>query len=139
MRAARRMMSLSGVQLRRFALAVSPAKAGFAAVLACSALLPAMQPVAAHEAPGSWTYPKACCHGDAETGECQRIPGRSVHVRPGGWVVLLKPGDHRRITRQQRYFVPTGDELPSHDGDYHICIHPTEEDANCFFVPPDTM
>ncbi len=93
----------------------------------------------AHDASAGWQYPPACCHGDEKTGECQRIPARTVHVQPNGWAVVLKPGDHRKVTRQHRYFIPYGDELPSHDGDSHICLHPTEEHENCFFVPPDSM
>ncbi|HEY6630778.1 MAG TPA: hypothetical protein VIZ90_04935 [Rhizobiaceae bacterium] len=97
------------------------------------------QALQAHDAPTRWAYPPACCHGDPATGECQRIPARTVHGRSGGWVVVLNPGDHPKVTRQQRYFIPRGDENPSGDGDFHICLHPTEADENCFFVPPDVM
>ena len=74
-----------------------------------------------------------------ETGDCQSIPYATVTPRPNGFVVLLGPGDHNRVTHQDRYFVPYDSVLPSQDHDYHICLHPTEEDANCFFAPPDSM
>ncbi|MER9895676.1 hypothetical protein NKJ40_27075 [Mesorhizobium sp. M0119] len=60
----------------------------------------------AHEAANRWTYPFACCKGDPEDGDCQRIPYAAVKTRPNGFVVTLYPGDHHRIT--------------------------TEEDVNCF-------
>jgi len=96
-------------------------------------------PLKAHDATAGWAYPQACCHGDMTTGECQSIPSRTVRGNGRGWVVVLDPGDHRKVTRRQRYFIPYGDEIPSRDGDYHICLHPGEEHENCFFVPPDTM
>ncbi|MER9873097.1 hypothetical protein NKJ12_08555 [Mesorhizobium sp. M0195] len=114
-------------------------RATAAVVLAAFSSLGFLVPSRAHDAPSGWSYPLACCHGDAEHGECQRIPARAVHVRPSGWVVILRPGDHRKITRQQRYFIPYGDEIPSQDGNYHICLHPTEEHENCFLAPPDAM
>lgn len=121
----------------RLCLASGPVNAirRLAAVLLFFSSVPAQ----AHEAPTGWAYPPACCEGDAQRGECQRIPARTVHGRPGGWVVVLNPGDHHRVTRRQRYFIPHGDEIPSQDGDFHICLYPTEDHENCFFVPPDSM
>jgi hypothetical protein len=93
----------------------------------------------AHQSASGWAYPPACCHGDADGGECQSIPGHAVVERDGGWSIVLNPGDHRKVTHRNRYFVPYGSEIPSGDSDYHICLHPTEEHENCFFVPPDAM
>jgi hypothetical protein len=86
-----------------------------------------------------WMYPPACCHGDENSGECDRIPANTVTEVDGGWIVLLGPGDHRKVTSRHRFFIPYGDELPSGDADYHICLHPTESDENCFFVPPGAV
>lgn len=105
------------------------------ALPACSLATPA----SAHQAASGWTYPPACCHGDAEHGECQAIPERAVKENGGGWSIVLEPGDHRKVTHRNRYFVPYGSEIRSGDGNYHICLHPTEEHENCFFVPPDAM
>ncbi|WYL52385.1 hypothetical protein WHT83_17760 [Aminobacter sp. P9b] len=91
----------------------------------------------AHGADTGWTYPPACCKGDPAGGDCQRIPNAAVKTRPNGFVVTLYPGDHRRITRRQTFLIPYGNEIASGDRDYHICLHPTEEDVNCFFAPPD--
>ncbi|PWK67566.1 hypothetical protein [Aminobacter sp. AP02] len=93
----------------------------------------------AHQATSGWTYPPACCHGDIESGECQAIPDKSVKEEGGGWSIQLEPGDHRKVTRHNRYFVPYGSEIPSGDGDFHICLHPTEDHENCFFVPPGAI
>lgn len=107
-------------------------------VLALSAFF-VTPPAWAHETRSGWTYPPACCHGDLERGECQAIPERAVNEHGGGWSIVLEPGDHRKVTHRNRYFVPYGSEIPSGDGDYHICLHPTEEHENCFFVPPGAM
>ncbi|WP_245464659.1 MULTISPECIES: hypothetical protein [unclassified Mesorhizobium] len=93
----------------------------------------------AHKADSGWTYPPACCHGDPMTGECSSIPGTTVTPTPDGYVIILRPGDHRRVTHQDRYFVPYDSVIPSGDDDFHICLHPTEEHENCFFAPAETM
>jgi hypothetical protein len=92
---------------------------------------------AAHDASTAWTYPPACCRGDKAGGDCERIPNTTVKAGPKGFTVLLNPGDHHLVTKKQLFSIPYGDEIPSGDGDFHICLHPTEENANCFFAPPD--
>ncbi|RWA69386.1 hypothetical protein [Mesorhizobium sp.] len=95
--------------------------------------------VYAHMADSGWTYPLACCHGDQASGECQKIPSMTVTPRQDGYVVILRPGDHRKVTHQNRYFVPYDVVIPSGDDNFHICLHPTEEHENCFFAPANAM
>ncbi|WP_146767924.1 hypothetical protein [Mesorhizobium atlanticum] len=54
-------------------------------------------------------------------------------------VVILRPGDHQKVTHQNRYFVRYDVALPSGDDNSHICLHPTEEEEDCFFAPADAM
>jgi hypothetical protein len=91
----------------------------------------------AHQPNEKWTYPPACCRGNDVGGDCQRIPDGQVSKGRHGYAVILHPGDHWQATREHRFFIPYGDEIPSGDGDFHICLHPTEEHVNCFFEPPD--
>jgi hypothetical protein len=58
---------------------------------------------------------------------------------PKGFSVFLHPGDHYLATRNHLFFVPYGDEIQSGDDDYHVCLHPTENDLNCFFAPPENV
>ncbi|TLX15783.1 hypothetical protein FFR93_00255 [Rhizobium sp. MHM7A] len=92
----------------------------------------------AHQ-PGNkrWTYPPACCNGSDVSGDCERIPDSAVRKGREGFSVILHPGDHHLVTREHRFLIPYGSELPSGDSDFHICLHPTEHHANCFFAPPD--
>lgn len=108
----------------------------FALVIATAA---ALDDVSAHSARSNWTYPPACCHGDPVIGECDTIPSTTVPPRPDGYVIILRPGDHHRVTRPNRYFVPYDAVIPSGDDNFHICLHPTEEHENCFFAPSEAM
>lgn len=92
-----------------------------------------------HDAPSGWSYPLACCNGAETDGDCQRIPSKTVRERKGGWLVTLRPGDHTRVTRPHLYFIPYGAEIESRDGEYHICLYPTEDHENCFFAPHGSM
>jgi hypothetical protein len=89
----------------------------------------------AHDPGPDWTYPPACCRGDRVTGDCQKIPSGSVREDRQGFIVILQPGDHHAVTTIHRFTVPYGREIPSGDGNYHACLHPTEADMNCFFAP----
>lgn len=111
---------------------------GLAGVIATAAALEDGS-ASAHSAHSNWTYPPACCHGDPVTGECAKIPSTTVTPRPDGYVIILRPGDHHRVTHQDRYFVPYDAVIPSGDDNFHICLHPTEEDENCFFAPSEAM
>ncbi|WEX86354.1 hypothetical protein PZN02_002632 [Sinorhizobium garamanticum] len=91
----------------------------------------------AHPARSGWTYPRACCQGSEVGGDCERIPGASVRKGPHGFSIILHPGDHHLVTKDHMFQIPYGDEIPSGDSDFHICLHPTEDHMNCFFAPPD--
>ncbi|WP_027167435.1 hypothetical protein [Mesorhizobium sp. WSM3224] len=110
----------------------------FAGVIATAAALEGGAALA-HGPDRNWGYPSACCHGDPVTGDCGKIPAATVTPRPDGYVIILRPGDHQKVTHQNRYFVPYDVVIPSGDGNFHICLHPTEEDENCFFAPNDAM
>ena len=110
----------------------------FAGVIATAAAIEGSAALA-HGPDRNWGYPPACCHGDPLTGDCGKIPSSTVTPRPDGFVVILRPGDHQKVTHQNRYFVPYDVVLPSGDDNFHICLHPTEEDENCFFAPADAM
>jgi hypothetical protein len=90
-----------------------------------------------HHANSGWAYPPACCKGSDIGGDCQRIPGASVRKGRHGFSVILRPGDHHLVTKEHIFLIPYGDEIPSGDSDFHICLHPTENHMNCFFAPPD--
>nr|WP_081688038.1 hypothetical protein [Rhizobium mesoamericanum] len=91
----------------------------------------------AHQAESGWTYPPACCKGHNIGGDCEAIPPQDISTGPHGFSVFLRRGDHHLATKPHVFFIPYGDEMPSGDGRYHICLHPTENDLNCFFAPPD--
>jgi hypothetical protein len=112
--------------------------AGLAGVIAAATVLDDGSALA-HSPNSTWTYPPACCHGDPVTGECGQIPSRTVTPRPDGYVIILRPGDHQRVTHPDRYFVPYDAVIPSGDDNFHICLHPTEEHENCFFAPAGAM
>ena len=112
--------------------------ASFAGVIVTAALVEDVS-VFAHSADKGWTYPPACCRGDAVAGECGSIPSITVTPQPDGYVIILRPGDHRKVTHQNRYFVPYDSVIPSGDDKFHICLHPTEEHENCFFAPAEAM
>lgn len=91
----------------------------------------------AHETRAHWKYPPACCKGNVEAGDCERIPGAGVTKGRNDFSIHLRPRDHHLATREHLFFVPYGSELPSGDSDFHLCLHPTEDHLNCFFAPPD--
>ncbi|MGO7632675.1 hypothetical protein [Rhizobium leguminosarum] len=92
----------------------------------------------AHEAKSGWTYPPACCKAQGLMGDCEAIPTQDISRGPRGFSVFLHAGDHHLATQPHLFFIPYGNEIPSGDGRYHICLHPTENDVNCFFSPPDS-
>lgn len=72
-------------------------------------------------------------------GDCHRLPGSHVKKGRNGFSVLVHPGEHPAVTKQQQFLIPYGSELPSGDGDFHICLYPTQDHVNCFFAPPDDV
>ncbi len=110
--------------------------AGLAGVIVAAA---ALKDVCVAHSADCWTYPPACCHGEPVIGECGKIPSKTVTPRPDGYEIILRPGDHRKVTHQNRYFVPYDVVIPSGDDNFHICLHPTEEHENCFFAPANAM
>ena len=93
----------------------------------------------AHQTAGGWVYPPACCQGSDVAGDCEAISSVNVTRSARGFLILVHPGDHHLATRYHSFFVPYGDEIPSGDQNYHICLHPTEDNLNCFFAPPDAV
>ncbi|WP_080671735.1 hypothetical protein [Rhizobium leguminosarum] len=91
----------------------------------------------AHQAASGWTYPPACCKAHDIGGDCEAIPADDIHTGRRGFSVFLHVGDHHLATKPHVFFIPYGDEIPSGDGQYHICLHPTENYVNCFFAPPN--
>lgn len=112
--------------------------ASIAGIVVTAAMLDDV-PAFAHSADSNWTYPPACCRGDTTAGECGSIPSATVTPYADGYVIILRPGDHRKVTHQNRYFVPYDSVMPSGDEKFHICLHPTEEHENCFFAPAEAM
>lgn len=132
-------MNTTAIAVAFFALSASRrCQAGLGSVLAAAASLESGLALA-HSAGRNWGYPPACCHGDPVTGDCGKIPASAVTPQAEGYVVILRPGDHRKVTHQNRYFVPYDVVIPSGDDSFHICLHPTEEDGNCFFAPRNAM
>lgn len=93
---------------------------------------------AAHQATTGWTYSPACCKARHVGGDCEAIPTPDVTRGGQGFSVRLRAGDHHLATRPHLFWIPYGDEIPSGDGQYHLCLHPTEDHVNCFFAPPDS-
>lgn len=69
------------------------------------------------------------------SGDCQQIPFKAVEIVPGGFQVTLGAGQHRKITRHHVYFVKQQDAKPSKDGEFHLCLYPSEDKVQCFFSP----
>ncbi|TRL40047.1 hypothetical protein [Rhizobium straminoryzae] len=89
----------------------------------------------AHEAQSGWQYEAYCCNGNNHTGDCQMISTRNVKVIAGGYEVMLKPGDHRLVTRSHDFKVPQSQARRSQDAEYHLCLYPNEDTLRCFYAP----
>jgi hypothetical protein len=92
-------------------------------------------PAAAHDAKTGWEYDKFCCNGDNHSGDCQMISTKNVRVTSGGYEILLRPGDHRLVTRPHNFSLPQSEARRSKDEEYHICLYPTEDTLRCFYAP----
>lgn len=60
----------------------------------------------AHHAPSGFTYEPYCCNGDGDSGDCQSISSKTVHLREKGYEVTLLPGDHKLATRRHVFLIP---------------------------------
>lgn len=89
----------------------------------------------AHESHKGFKYESYCCNGDAETGDCQMIPTRSVRVTSDGYEVSLAPGDHPMVTRRHVFNWSQSQARRSEDGEYHLCLFPDEDTPRCFYAP----
>ena len=84
-------------------------------------------PAAAHEFYSGW-----CCNQR----DCAPIPASSVTPSPEGYVIVLRPGDHPMVTREQRFVIPYDAKMtPSPDGRFHLCLYPTQEQVRCVYRP----
>lgn len=92
-------------------------------------------PVLAHDAVSGWQYEQFCCNGNRHNGDCQMIPATTVRIIEGGYQVTLAPGDHRLATRSHIFRMPQSTARRSQDGEYHLCLYPTEDTPRCFYAP----
>jgi hypothetical protein len=92
-------------------------------------------PATAHDAASGWTYDQFCCNGNNHNGDCQMIPATAVRIVQGGYQVTLRPGDHRLATRRHIFRLPQDAARRSKDGEYHLCLYPTEDTPRCFYAP----
>ena len=92
-------------------------------------------PVLAHDATSGWQYEQFCCNGNSHNGDCQMIPATTVRIIAGGYQVTLAPGDHRLATRRHIFRLPQDAARRSQDGEYHLCLYPTEDTPRCFYAP----
>jgi hypothetical protein len=91
--------------------------------------------VSAHESHKGFKYESYCCNGNAETGDCQMIPMKSVRIVQGGYEVSVVPGDHRLVTRRHVFNWSQNQTRRSEDGEYHLCLYPDENTPRCFYAP----
>ncbi|MGF9691917.1 MULTISPECIES: hypothetical protein [unclassified Rhizobium] len=89
----------------------------------------------AHETATGWQYDAYCCNGNEHSGDCQMISTRNVRVISGGYEILLRPGDHRLITRNHDFKIPQSQARRSRDEQYHLCLYPNEDTLRCFYAP----
>ena len=99
------------------------------------AVLALAGPAIAHDAASGWQYEQFCCNGNSHNGDCQMIPARSVRIIKGGFQVTLAPGDHRLATRSHIFHLSQDAARRSQDGEYHLCLYPTEDTPRCFYAP----
>lgn len=80
-------------------------------------------------------YDAFCCNGNQHNGDCQAISSKLVEITKDGYKITAGKGDHRLITKPHVYFSPTNKARQSPDGDYHMCLYPTENTLRCFYAP----
>ena len=83
----------------------------------------------AHEWYDAW-----CCN----TRDCSAIPVKNVQIKPDGYHVQLRIGDHPMVTGNRSYIIPFSGKgiLVSQDNDYHICLRKDKAQSfRCFYAP----
>lgn len=90
----------------------------------------------AHQSPGGMVYDPICCNGDGEHGDCAPIPSRDVSIGRTGYNITLNPGDHPGVHVTHNFTEPFKAARISTDGQYHVCLYPTENYLRCFYAPP---
>lgn len=81
-------------------------------------------------------YDAVCCNGNSMSGDCQEVPASTVRPIMGGYQITLNPGNHRLVTRIHVFQIEQSKVRPSPDGQYHVCLYPTEDHLQCFYAPP---
>ncbi len=85
----------------------------------------------------SW-YDAACCN----TYDCEPVDQHVVRPVEGGWLVTIKPGDHRFAKVEGQYLIPYNDPRArqAKDDQFHVCMNSyvTPEGKQriiCIYVP----
>lgn len=81
-------------------------------------------------------YSAYCCRGEFD---CEPIPETAVKVTARGYLVTLRPTEHRMLVNEpspRTYLVPFSEAKPSPDGRYHTCIYPGPDTLRCLYAPP---
>lgn len=111
-----------------------------AAVMALKALL--IAPAQAQHHPDHsephW-YDNECCN----LRDCAPVADDRVEETPGGYVVILKGGEHPSFpdgAPERRYEIARGDPRirKSKDFRFHPCIPPVSMHLLCIYVPPES-
>lgn len=102
-------------------------------------LIWASTPASAHDAPLGWSYDTFCCNGNGQHGDCAPVPASSIKAVDGGYEITLRPGDHPMITRPHIFFKAWPESRLSQDGNFHVCLWPSQDSLRCLYVPPVGM
>jgi hypothetical protein len=88
----------------------------------------------AHQAQSGWTYPVECC---SDTQDCQAISGGDVSMDDQGYIVTLKPGEHRHAPEGGTFYMLDNQVKQSGDDNFHVCIHEYTNGpgAICLYIP----
>jgi hypothetical protein len=104
--------------------------------------LASVWPALPHEAtnvqgyPLGWDYDPGCCRSAQQpTGDCAPIASEYVTERPDGYHIDIPVGGHPKlITKGYSGIVPYGQERPSPEGNYHICLTTDGAHRFCFYA-----
>jgi hypothetical protein len=86
--------------------------------------------------PLGWDYDPGCCRSAQQpTGDCAPIASEYVTERPDGYHINIPVGGHPKlITKGYSGIVPYGQERPSPEGNYHICLTTDGAHRFCFYA-----